>query len=224
MKFKVLLLLMATHSFSAKANDFSSSVLRNAKITAIDAALSKAKTFEEIKSASYKMYQLIFENFNDTCPQPKKIDYQALCIDIGTKAKSPTDEAEYYEYSYEGRLLKLACVNIFIDNEETIKSKVQLFWNKYKTQCRCDSITFPVQNGNILKFVLSQNFPDLIDLLADYGCDINFIDPADGLNLLDYVMSEIERLRQLQNSENTVMVYEKFKANIIFLGGKSNKN
>lgn len=34
--------------------------------------------------------------------------------------------------------------------------------------------------------------PEVIEtLVSTYDCDINFIDPADGLNLLDYINSEI---------------------------------
>lgn len=178
---------------------------------------------EEIKAVAVKMYGIVLENLGDTCLQPKPNVYKALCADIGSDSKVSSNEREYYEYTYEKRILLLACVNVKLDDEETIKKKVQLFWNKYKTNCVCDSITFGVQNGNILKFALSKSRPQVIETLTAYGCDINFIDPADGLNLLDYVTAEIARLKQLQNSSNSVMVYEQYKASIIGIGGKSNK-
>lgn len=217
------LLLMANSSFTAKANDFNYSILHNSKIAAIDAALNGANSFEEIKAVSLKMSRILFKNFNDTCPPPKSIDYKALCADIGSKAKVPEKEQEFYEYTYERRILQLACVNIGVDDEETTKRKLVLFWNKYKKNCKCDSVEFNVQNGNILKFAISQNMPTVIETLASYGLDINFIHPADGLNLLDYIIQQIGHLKKLLNSEGSIKVYEEYKAGVIGLGGKSNK-
>lgn len=173
--------------------------------------------------ASWTTYDRSGQKDGINIPEPTKSHYKLLCADIGTRTKVNSNEYEYYEYTYEKRILLLACVDVKVDDEETIKKKVQIFWNKYKKNCYCDSVTFGVQNGSILKFALAQNFPQVIETLADYGCDINFIDPADGLNLLDYVSGEIARLKKLQNSANTVMVYERYKDGIIGLGGKSNK-
>jgi hypothetical protein len=178
-------------------------------------------------SVFFSNAQTTFSNkttfLDNNCPPPKESDYKALCTDIGSRAKVTEKEFEYYEYTWEKRLFSFACVNVQIDNEETIKRKLQSFWNKYKTNCKCDSLTFGVQNGNILKFAFSQDMPSVIETLADYGLDINFIDPVDGLNLLDYVNAEISRMSQLQNSENSVMVYNRYRANIIGIGGKSSK-
>jgi len=161
---------------------------------------------------------------DNDCPPPAANDYKALCLDISSRAKVSAKEQAFYEYTYEKRVLQLACINLELDDEETIKNKVQLFWNKYKTNCKCDSVAFGLQNGNILKFALSQNMPSVIETLASsYELDINFIDPADGLNLLDYVNGEIIRLKELINSEGTVKVYENYKAGIIGIGAKPSK-
>ena len=158
-------------------------------------------------------------------PEPQESDYKLICAHIGVKAKAPLSEIEYYEYAYEKRILQLACVNIGVDNEETIKRKVQIFWNKYKKNFKCDSVDFPIQNGNILKFAISQNMPEVVETLSDtYGLDINFIDPADGLNLLDYINWEIARMKKLINSKGSIRVWEEYKAGVIGLGGKSNKH
>lgn len=157
-------------------------------------------------------------------PQPQEFDYKVLCAHIGTRAKASTKTKYFTEYAYEQKLLQMACFNLDLDDEEVAKKKLQIFWSNYKTSCKCDALSFQVQNGNLLKFALSQNMPEVIETLAStYGCDINFIDPADGLNLLDYILSEISRLKKLQNSENSVKVYEEYKESIIGLGGKSNK-
>lgn len=228
MKFKVLLLLMATHSFSAKANDFNFSLLRNTKITTIDAALSKAKKFDELKAVSYKMYQLVFRTLNDTCPAISEEEFtqqnKAICGDIAARTKAPAKESQYYEFYYEKRLFQMACVNIGIDDEETTIKKLQIFWNKYKTKFKCSSLDFEIPNGNLLKFALSQQMPDLIESLAQiWNLDINFIDPKDGLNVMDYILAEIEKIKKLPNNTAALKVYEEYKMRVIDSGGKPSK-
>lgn len=215
---------MLSTNFAAKANEFNYSISYYAKITAIDVALNKVKSFEEINAVALKMYAIVCKNFNDTCLPPKTSDYKEICAHVATRAKAPLNEIQYYEYYYEKKIDEMACVNIGVDNEETVRKKLQSFWNKYKTSCKCDALSFGLPNGNFLKYALSQNMPEVIETLAStYGLDINFIDPADGLNLLDYIIGEIERLKKLQNSKYAVKVYEDYKASVIGLGGKSNK-
>lgn len=213
-------------SFSSKAADKNYASFNTAvKAAVIDNELEQAKSFEELHNVIILMGDIMFKDYGDTCKEPKDIDYEALCLDIGTKTKAPIAEIEYYEYMYEKRILELSCVNVRSDDEETVKRKVQKWWNKYKTKCKCDSLDFGLSNGNLLKFALSQNFPEVIETLSStYGCDINFIDPVDGLNVLDYISKEISRLKRLINSEFAVKLYEEYKASVIGLGGKSNKN
>ncbi len=227
MKFKILLLTyLIFATFSAKADHFNSTTQRYAKISLLDAALNSATTIEEIEAVSYKMYELIVGSFNDTCPPPNKHFYKAICGDIAARNKAPDGERQYYEYNYEKRIWEASCINIGIDDEETILKKLRIFWNKYKTKCTCDSLDFHIPNGNLLKFALSQKMPELIETLADaYGLDINFIDPKDGMNLLDYVLSQISYYEKLPNGDGagSVKVYEEYKTRIIDLGGKPSK-
>jgi hypothetical protein len=155
---------------------------------------------------------------------PTKRDAIALAADVGSKAKVPVQENIYYEYTYEKRLLQLAGVDVVVDSEETITKKVKSYWNRYKKRFIGNTVGFGLQNGNLLKFALSQNLPEVVETLAStYECDINFIDPADGLNLLDYINSEITRMKKQNNSEGTVAIYEKYKSGVIGLGGKPSK-
>ncbi|HEY8690631.1 MAG TPA: hypothetical protein VIM07_15445 [Chitinophagaceae bacterium] len=225
MKLKILyaiLLLLAT--FASKANYFNYSVNPYSKIAATSTDLNQAQWVEGTKPRAIKIYKLVFRNFNDTCPPPTKSDYLVLCAYVATAVKAPANEKQYYEYYYEKKLWEMAGIKIGVDNEETVKKKLQLFWNKYKTSCKCDALNFGLPNGNLLKYALSQNMPGLIETLADtYMLDINFIDPADGLNLLDYIIGEVERLKRNTNSAASVKVYEDYKAAVIGLGGKSNR-
>jgi len=157
-------------------------------------------------------------------PEPQESDYKAICGGIAVRAKSSQNHSYWTEYWYEMKLLQMACFNLDVDDVEIAKKKLQIFWSKYKTSCKCDALDFGLPNGNLLKFALSQHMPDVIETLADtYGLDINFTDPADGLNLLDYIIGEIERLKKLTNSAGSIKVYEDYKARVIGLGGKSNR-
>jgi hypothetical protein len=118
----------------------------------------------------------------------------------------------------------LACAKIVVDNEETVKTKIQVWWNKYKSQCKCDSNTFNVPNGNILKFAISESQLDFIEtLVLNYDLDINFIDPADNRNLLDYLNEELLKMQTNGSSKSTIEIYGKYKENQISLGAKPSK-
>ena len=193
------------------------------QISHIDAKLEQATTYDDLKKILVLMSEFVML-VEDTCKKPTTSDFKRLCLDLSSRAKISDKDKELFTFMYEKRMWDLACVDIGIDSEETAKLKVQKWWNKYKTNCKCDSVAFGLQNGNYLKFALSQNMPEVIETIASsYGGDINFIDPADGLNLLDYIIAEIARLKKLENSTNSVSVYEEYKATVIGLGGKSNK-
>ncbi|MGS0746899.1 hypothetical protein [Halpernia sp. GG3] len=161
---------------------------------------------------------------DNECQTPTRDDYKLLCGDVASKAKVDEKETKYYEYVYEKRILQLSCVNLEVDDDQTIKRKVQQFWNKYKTNCTCDSVSFNIPNGNILKFSIAKNFLDFLDtFVLNYNLDINFIDPADGKNLLDYLNDEIEKLKTNGASNSSIQVYQHYRDEIISLGGKPSK-
>ena len=65
--------------------------------------------------------------------------------------------------------------------------------------------------------------PEVIETLTYYGMDINFIDPQDGLNMLDYILSNIATVKKLPNNEGLLKVWEEYKTRVIDVDGKSNK-
>lgn len=211
----IIFLSLSLNFYCANANNSFVKLTKIAKLRIVYKTLIK-----EIETDTLKTNANV--EVND-CSAPIDLDYQALCADIGSKAKVSSRELKYYVYTFEKRILKLSCVNLEVDDEETIIRKVQSFWNKYKTKCKCDSLQFNLSNGNILKFAISQNMFIFIETIASYELDINFIDPADGLNLLDYTTKEIERLKKLTNSEGIVKIYEDYKAGVIGLGARPSK-
>lgn len=158
------------------------------------------------------------------CPPPVRWKYISICNDITTRSKVPLNERDYYEYRYEKQLWEMACADPLVDDFETAKKKIQAMWEKYKKQFTCDTLGFNVQNGSFLKFAISSSMPSVIETLAStYELDINFIDPSDGKNLLDFVNSEIERRKNLVNGESAVALYQRYKDALIMLGAKPSK-
>lgn len=195
-------------------------------MAAIDNELNNAKTFNELQAVLRKMSEFVRVSFGDSCKPPTQADVRLFCGNLVTKAKAPVEELGLYgyEYLYEKHLWQMACVNIGVDSEETIKKKIQAWWGKYKLSCKCDSTTFNVPNGNILKFALSQNQMDFFEVLvSNYSLDINFIDPADNKNLLDYLNDEIEKRKIDGSSKTTIEIYEKYMRQLIDLGAKPSR-
>lgn len=63
--------------------------------------------------------------------------------------------------------------------------------------------------------------PDLIVNLADtLGLDINFIDPVDGLNLLDWIIKE---MKSPNNTKDNIKHWDEQRIIVIEYGGKSSK-
>lgn len=226
MKSKLLFstLLLIICSFAAKAVDvFSQQYVsaHKAKIAAIDNELNQAKTINELKAVVIKMGAIVFENVSDTCKEPKETDFKSFCADVSTKAKASGSKTDTVEYRYEQRLWEVACAVMGVDDLATAKIKIQKWWNKYKTKCKCDSLGFNVPNGNILKFSISQSMPDFMDtIVSTYGLDINFKDPADGKNVLDYLNDEIERFKKGGISQPSIKIYEDYRVSLIKLGAK----
>jgi len=155
------------------------------------------------------------------CPPPTINDYKAICAHIATRAKDNQNNYYFTDYAYEKKLLQMSCADLDLDSEEIVKKKLQFFWNKYKTKCKCDSLDFILSNGNILKYALSQKMPEVIENLADtYGLNINFIDPADGLNLLDWINKE---MKSPNNTKDNIKYWEEVRTRVIDVGGKPSK-
>lgn len=228
MKYKIIfgaILLIILNCYNTQAADFA----MYTKIAAIDKELNQAKTVEEIKAVAVKMYGFVLENLGDSFPPPFsdatfKIWNKLWCGDIASKAKVPSYENKYFEYVFEKKLWQMAGVLMGIDNDETIKKKIQTWWSKYKKKCTCDSLTFNIPNGNILKYSISKNTTVFLEtLVLNYDLDINFIDPVDGRNLLDYIIDEIEKMKITGVSKSSIGVFEKYRDSIISIGGKPSK-
>ncbi|MBC7381923.1 MAG: hypothetical protein H7296_02890 [Bacteroidia bacterium] len=135
----------------------------------------------------------------------------------------PADEDKpYFEYGYERRLMDMACADYKNESQEATAIIVKKWWNNHKTKFRCQSSAFNIDNGNILKFAVVNGFKTFLEtIVGTYNMDINFIDPADNRNVLDYVNDELKKSTcNLGEAHPKVKVLKGYKQFLIDLGGK----
>lgn len=124
----------------------------------------------------------------DNCPKPKAAKMEKFCDVISERGMD-----------YEIELNSMSCVRQD-DLATTKKEKVQVMWAKYKNEFTCEQDGFMVKDGNVLKLSVHSNFTGFLDgLVNDFAIDINYIDPADGKNVLDFTRDEIDRLKSEGN-------------------------
>jgi hypothetical protein len=150
------------------------------------------------------------------------VTIRSFCADITTKTKAAGTASDTVEYLYEQRLWEASGAVMGVDDLETAKKKINVWWEENKLKCKCDALGFP--NGNLLKYSISQSFPDLLDTFTSiYDLDINFIDPADGKNVLDYLNDQIARYIATGISKESIKIYEDYRLSLIRLGAKPSK-
>lgn len=223
-----LILLLISFCINVSAKDIPSYYFGNAVlITRIDSEINQKEYKQDFLKMANKIVDLILKidqsffksnTTTDTCKclKPSERDYKYMCDAIASKAKVTGKNSYYVEYSYEERLLALAGVDVENDNDEQKIKKLKCFWNKYKTRFACDTVSFNVTNGNLLKFAVSQAFVGVLEqLVGAYELDICFTDPADGLSLCQYLKSEYLNAIATQGKSHPVVAAYKEKIETI---------
>lgn len=139
-----------------------------------------------------------------TVLQPSGGQFNSLCIFIERK-----------DYAYEDRLWLMSGINSG-DSRLVIIAKVQkMMYNNWKS-CKCNSTSFGVRDGNLLKYSVNRKFENFVDdMVETYGIDINRIDPSDGKTLLDFMDYEIALYKKLSNSADRVKELEGISAHFV---------
>lgn len=152
-------------------------------------------------------------------------DTKGMCDVISIQMKPSEDYKEYFDYDYERMLMNFAGADIKKESRESATAKIIEWWNKYKTMFYCQSSSFNLDYGNILKFAVSKGFaPFLETIVGTYQMDINFIDPADNRNVLDYVNDELKKTISLQGpNHQQVKILKEYKELLEDLGGKPSR-
>lgn len=140
------------------------------------------------------------------CNEP--IAMGALCSSVSDR-RQDTREDSPYEYEFEERINKLACVDITKDSPEIINKKIHNWWVKNEKDIVCNETSFNVIKGNILKLAAYRSFSEFLDkAVYDWKIPLNTIDESDGLTTLDYIKDEIAKSKDQPNEKALKSYYE----------------
>lgn len=131
-----------------------------------------------------------------SCINNPNVFRQKMCLYIGDHGKDPNPTKDI-KYKFQRLVLEGACVDLEKDSPEVINKKVAAMWKEHEKTLYCNSLTFDVQYGSVIKFAVQYIFDDYIKQVANWEIDLNHVD-RDGQTLLDYVKmkrDESEALR-----------------------------
>jgi hypothetical protein len=127
---------------------------------------------------------------DEACPNKAKM--QGVCYAIGDHTKDPNPQGKI-RLSYQRKFLEASCVDIHSDDANAIQSKVSKMWMEARDDLVCNSVSFDIENGSILKFAVANKFDPFIYDITKWKIDLNKVDRSDNGTLLDYVSKHIER-------------------------------
>ncbi len=160
----------------------------------------------------------------ELCPAPTTANFQQLCNDITLRSTVSGDLSEKFAYVFDKRIWELSCADPQNDSPEQAKIKIQKMWNQFKTTFKCNLVGSLV-DGHLIKFALYKNFPAFVStLVEEYDLDVNFVDPADQKNALDFINDEIKKLDPTFNPSNPgTRSLREYKEMLIKLGAKPSR-
>lgn len=133
-------------------------------------------------------YDFFSQTVLSDCPNAAKLRGVCMAIHLRTSDPSPYPN---FPHMYQRRILDASCVDVTKDSEEEIASKIQKMWIELEDKLICNSGMFPVPNGNVVKYAVSNSHDQFIADVARWKVNLNRVDPADQLTVLDYVAKEI---------------------------------
>ena len=122
------------------------------------------------------------------CPNTKAL--RGMCMFVGSKTGA-SDPQGRYRWRYQEKLLDAACVDFLLDSEDEIGRKIAKVWNDNDDKLTCNSTSFDVPDGSLIKFAVNMKFDEFIFDIAAWGVELNKVDAADGRTVLDYVRDSI---------------------------------
>lgn len=143
------------------------------------------------------------------CPNQTKLE--GLCYAVGDKSKLETPIGKI-RFAYQKKFLEASCVNVDSDSPEVVQSKVAKMWSKFRDKLVCNSVSFDVENGSILKFAVANKFDEFIYDALKWKIDLNKVDPTDKRTVLDYIQRQIERNKGNSLEPKLQSYYNRLKA------------
>ncbi len=156
----------------------------------------------------------------DDCPEPTESQITCVCNSIYDK-KAPTINKPIvgakggygFGYKYQEDLWQMSCAVPGIDTEEESIKKIQAMWMKCRVKFRCYKyIGVSVSDGNVAKFAMDTGLSTfLVTAVKRYKLDMNFIDPADGKTIMDFLDEQFKMFKKadsLDKAEECLRLYK----------------
>ena len=133
----------------------------------------------------------------DKCPAPTKEQFKSICVSMYQRDEALNPD-NGLAFSYQEKLWKISCAEPGTDPINIAKLKIQKMWNKHRESFRCFGFPSTIATDmNITKFSLDTGFTSFIyEAVKKYKLDMNFLDPADGKTVLDFVKEQEELIRR----------------------------
>jgi hypothetical protein len=134
--------------------------------------------------------QSLIEHRDGCCGTTDVEQLGDVCTYVGSQLHEETSNSPN-RYVYQTAFQGAAGASVDRDSPELVRKKIQHFWHKHHTQIRCVSSHFNISGGSLIKFAVSKGFEAFIrDVVQTWALPLNYVDPADGRTILDYIEDE----------------------------------
>lgn len=135
---------------------------------------------------------------------------RGLCMYVGSKEKIPGRDGRYV-WGYQRQIFEAAKVDTLTDNADMIASKVSRMWAKYEPFLECKSTQFDITNGSIIKYAVNMKFEEFLIDMVSWKVNLNKVDDADNMTVLDYIQMQIGRNKGLPSEPYLKSYYDMLK-------------
>ena len=135
---------------------------------------------------------------------------RGLCMYIGSKEKIEGRDGRYV-WGYQREIFKAAGVDTLKDDEAMIAKKVSAMWNNNDELFACASTQFDVTYGSIIKYAINMKFEEFLIDMVQWKVNLNKVDDADNMTIMDYLQMQIERDKGLPSEPYLKSYYAMFK-------------
>ena len=153
----------------------------------------------------------VSSRLNQECPN--QLNAVAFCSAVESKLTETQPIHSSVRYRYQNLIYTAACI-VSGDSNETIRAKIQNFWNRFHGEMTCNQYNFNPRNGSVLKLaVIRQSNRFIDDALSNWRIGLNHVDETDHLTVLDYI-----ELRKAQAGPTSPMAvtyqryYDRFRS------------
>ena len=117
-----------------------------------------------------------------------------ICDSIEGKKEDPDPESDF-DYKYERDMYNIVCADPTKESKKEIIRKIHNYWFDNIDDFYCDSGSFNVPKGNIIKNAISAGFFPFLKSTISWKIPLNTIDQSDNRTVLDYVKNELDKYK-----------------------------